>query len=78
MKCDFCNNRADYRSSGGHIHWCEDCYNSMADDLDYVIEIIDDFDYDEFDDECEDDQDHKIRNYYDSMREEFDPSYDER
>lgn len=28
-------------------------------------------------DEYEDDSDPKIRNYYDSMREEFDPSYDE-
>ena len=29
------------------------------------------------DDEYEDDSNMKIRNYYDSMREEFDPSYDE-
>ena len=95
MKCDFCNNRADYRTGDGHIHWCEDCYISMADDFEAsyedeygmpfceyydVYEMYED-DYSECDCETEDDEDDsdcKIKNYYDSMREEFDPSYDER
>ena len=33
--------------------------------------------WDSSEDDYEDDSDLKIRNYYDSMREEFDPSYDE-
>lgn len=38
MKCDFCNNRADYRTGDGRIHWCEDCYISMADDYEASYE----------------------------------------
>ena len=38
MKCDFCNNRADYETGDGHIHWCEDCYISMADDFEASYE----------------------------------------
>ena len=64
MKCDFCNNRADYRTGDGRIHWCEDCYTSMADDYEASYE---------------DDYGMPFDEYYDTYRiyDEDDYDYDE-
>ena len=64
MKCDFCNNRADYRTGDGHIHWCEDCYISMSDDYEASYE---------------DDYGMPFDEYYDTYRiyDEDDFDYDE-
>ena len=64
MKCDFCNNRADYKTGDGSIHWCEDCYISMADEYEAYYE---------------DDYGMPFDEYYDTYRiyHEYDYDYDD-
>ena len=61
MKCDFCNNRADYRTGDSRIHWCEDCYISMAD---------------EYEASYEDDHGMPFDEYYDTYRIYYEDDYD--
>lgn len=62
MRCDFCNERADYMSGDGRIHWCEECYISMADDYEASYE---------------EDYGMPFEEYYDVCEIEYDDDYDE-
>ncbi len=63
MRCDFCNERADYVSGDGRTHWCEECFTIMSDDWEssyedeYGMSLDEYYDVHEIEYDDEDDED---------------------